>query len=213
MTSDPTTPPDSDLEHRSRRGWIVAAVVLLVAALGVAQIVRLSSERDDQAAEIERLDEALQIARGDLGAEIDRLESEVARLTADVEQLETELATTTTDLSASRTEVDDLTQRLDERRAERDELQAQIDELAEIVDLVGTEITPMPDLLGIPIEQVTELATELGMELVVVETRPTNVIARPGDVIEQLPLLDTPLVPGNVIWVEVYVAAEAETGD
>ena len=207
VPGDPTTGP------QPRRNWgrvVLAVLAVLAAVLGAFRIITLTSERDELQQDTEQLEESLRIARGDAGAQIEELEGEVERLDATIAALVTDLETTTTELEASRDEVDDLTARLDERRAERDELQEQIDELTEIVDLVGTEVTPMPDLLGLPIADVEELADELGVELVVVETQPSNVIARPGDVIEQLPLLGTPLVPGSVVWVEVYTPVVPE---
>jgi outer membrane murein-binding lipoprotein Lpp len=201
VPGDPTTGP------RPKRNWgrvVLAVLAVLAVVLGAFRIVTLTSERDELQQDVERLEESLRIARGDAGAQIEELEGEVEQLDATVAALLADLETTTSELGASRDEVDDLTSRLDERRAERDALQEQIDELTEIVDLVGTEVTPMPDLLGVPIADVEELAEELAVELVVVESQPTNVIARPGDVIDQLPLLDTPLLPGSVVWVEVY---------
>ena len=201
VPGDPTTGPQPS------RNWgrvVLAVLAVLAVVLGAFRIVTLTSERDELQQDTEQLEESLRIARGDAGEQIDELEGEVERLDATISALVTDLEIATEELESSRAEVDDLTTRLDERRAERDELQEQIDELTEIVDLVGTEVTPMPDLLGVPIADVEELAEELGVELVVVESQPTNVIARPGDVIEQLPLLDTPLIPGSVVWVEVY---------
>lgn len=197
--------PDTDEPgRRSRRGIVVAVALAIVAIVGGVAIADLVRDRADQRERVAELSESLRIARGDAGAQIEQLEAEVAASDERIAELEGALADTTGDLAGARDEIADLTARLDERRAERDELQEQIDELQAIVDVVGTEVELMPDLFGVPIDDVRELADELGYQLVVVETAPSNVIARPGDVIEQLPLEDTPLLPGSVVWVEVY---------
>lgn len=211
VTDDDTDHADQDDSRSTSRTRIVIAVVaVLVVALGALRIVTLTNDRSSLQEQVEQLEESLRIARGDAGAQIEQLEAEVAVLDDRIADLESALVSTTGDLDDARADVDDLTARLDERRAERDELQEQIDELQEIVDIVGTEVTLMPDLFGVSIDEVTELAEELRIELVVVEVAPSNVIARPGDVIEQLPLEDTPLLPGSVVWVEVYTPDNGE---
>lgn len=195
---------DDSADSRSRLLMVLAVVAVVALAVGAFRIVTLTSDRSSLQERVEQLEESLRIARGDAGAQIEQLEAEVEALTERIAVLEDALSATTSDLDGARDEIDDLTARLDERRAERDELQEQIEELQDIVDVVGTDVALMPDLFGVPIDDVVELADELRVELVVVEVAPNNVIARPGDVIEQLPIEDTPLLPGSVVWVEVY---------
>ena len=210
VTDDTDHAHQDDSRSTSRTRIVIAVVAVLVVALGALRIVTLTNDRSSLQEQVEQLEESLRIARGDAGAQIEQLEADVAVLDDRIADLESALVSTTGDLDDARADVDDLTARLDERRAERDELQEQIDELQEIVDIVGTEATLMPDLFGVSIDEVTELAEELRIELVVVEVAPSNVIARPGDVIEQLPLEDTPLLPGSVVWVEVYTPDNGE---
>lgn len=202
----PSGPASTEPEQQGRSwgkvGIAVAMVVALV--LGGFRIIALTSERDDLTDEVAALEESLRLARGDLGGQIEQLEEDNAELTEQTEQLQALFTEAVGDLSEALSQIERLDEQLADRRAEIDALTEQIAELQGIVDITGTEIELMPDLLGTPIEEVRELTAELGLELVELEVAPGNVIARPGDVIEQLPLEETPLLPGSVIWVEVF---------
>lgn len=208
--ADPGRPtaaqPAGEPEQQGRSwGKVGIAIALVVAVvLGGFRIISLTSERDDLTDQVAALEESLRLARGDLGGQIEQLEDDNAELTEQTERLQALFTDAVTDLSEALAEIDLLTEQLAERRTEIDELTEQLAELQAIVDITGTDITLMPDLLGTPIEEVRELADELGLELIELELAPGNVIARPGDVIEQLPLEETPLLRGSVIWVEVF---------
>lgn len=203
------TPPAlaaTEPEQQGRSWGTVAIAVAIVVALvlGGFRIISLTAERDDLTDEVAALEESLRLARGDLGGQIDQLEEDNAELTEQTERLQALFIEAVADLSEALTEIEQLEEQLADRRTEIEALTEQIAELQEIVDITGTDIELMPDLLGTPIEEVRELSAELGLELVELEVAPGNVIARPGDVIEQLPLEETPLLPGSVVWVEVF---------
>lgn len=198
--------------RRSRTRIALAVLVIAALAIGAGAIVTLANDRADLRDRVDELEESLRIAQGDAGARVELLESEIDFLLARIDELETVLTSARDDLETSRDEASDLADRLAERDAERAELQEQLAELQEITEIVGTEIELMPDLFGAPIEEVTELAEELQVELIVVEVDPNNVIARPGDVIDQLPVEETPLLPGSVVWVEVYTPDDGDDG-
>lgn len=205
-TSEPGGAGEPEQAGRSWGTTAIAIGLVVAVVLGGFRIISLTSERDELTEQVAALEESLRIARGDLGGQIDQLEEDVIDLTDQLDQLQALL----TDAAS---EIAGLTEQLTERDEQIEELTEQLTELQDIVDITGTEIELMPDLLGTPIEEVRELALELGVELVELPTAPGNVIARPGDVIEQLPLEDTPLLPGSVVWVEVFTPLENdETG-
>jgi septal ring factor EnvC (AmiA/AmiB activator) len=198
--------PDDDVQvERPLRARVILSVVVLVAFLAVGtRLLMVTSERNDLQERTEQLEESLRIARGDAGAQIEMLEDENSALQAQVADLESQLATITTEFDSVRAEADDLAQRLDERRAERDEALEQVEELEDQLDEIGPRFAPMPLLVGSELDAAEEFADEIGAELLVEEVAPTNVIARPGAIIEQLPLDGTTVLPGTVIWVQVY---------
>lgn len=177
-------------------------------AVGVVRIVALTGDRDDLRTRIEELDESLRIARGDAGAQIEQLESENSERAEQVEELLSILDVTSSDLETVRAETTDLAARLDERRAERDEAVARVEELEAELAEIGPRFELMPVLVGAELLVAEEFADELGLDLLVEEVAPGNVIARPGAIIEQLPIDETVILPGTVIWVQVYTPDE-----
>jgi cell division protein FtsB len=202
---DPAADADVRVEKRSR-ARLILSVVVLVAFLAVgARLLIVTGERNDLQERTEQLEESLRIARGDAGAQIELLEDENSALQERVTDLETEFTNATSELESTRAEADDLAERLDERRTERDEAREQVEELEDQLDEIGSRFEPMPVLIGSELDAAEEFADEIGAELLVEEVAPSNVIARPGAIIEQLPIDGTVVLPGTVIWVQVYV--------
>jgi hypothetical protein len=209
VNDDPALGPVG-VEPRSRTRLVLTVLVLVVLLAAGTGLLIVNSERNDLQERNEQLEESLRIARGDAGAQIELLEDENTELRQRVTDLEAELATATSDLSSARTEADDLSDRLDERRQQRDEALEEVEELEDQLAEIGSRFAPMPVLIGAEIDAAEEFADEIGAELLVEEVAPTNVIARPGAIIEQLPIDGTTVLPGTVIWVQVYTPASNE---
>lgn len=188
-----------------RLGLVAGALALVVGAIVVVVLVRDRSSLND---EVDRLTTKLEIARGDAGAEISGLEADIELLEAELATTSETLELTTDELSRATTEVGELTSRLDQRSDElaaaRETIQELEEEFEQLRELVGDNAVAMPDFLGADPDQVVEFADELGAILLVEEADPTNVIGRPGSVIEQFPEPGVVIAPGSVIWIQLF---------
>lgn len=182
------------MESEARRRLLSGVLALVLGITGVW----LLSSRSDARDEAERLREKLETSRGDAGAEIEALEGEVEQLTAAVAATEAERE----ELRArTQADAESLTA-LEETLAD---LREEVDLLREVLAGVGENgIAVMPELTGVGVELATEFAEGAGAELVVESAAPGNVIARPGAIIDQLPLPGTVVIPGSVVWVRVF---------
>ncbi len=178
----------------TQRKFLAAALAVVLGLTGLW----LAGSRSAAQAEAERLREKLEISRGDAGAEI--------------ESLETEIATLSTERDALRSEVDTLTEtretELEELERVSDELSAATQENATLSAALGVigdlEIALMVDLTGSGLELAQEFADLHGATLIFETVAPGNLIARPGAIVDQLPIAGTPVIPGSVIWVQVF---------
>jgi hypothetical protein len=180
------------LEFRRRVGW--AAIALVVVVTGIWLFASRSSART----EVDRLQKKLEISRGDAGAEIEALEAEISELSSELSGLRTEVSTLSDDLSLAEANLEQVSE----------ELALAIDRNAALIatiDLIGdSEIALMPDLSGSGLELARAFADANGATLIFETVSPGNVIARPGAIIDQLPLVGTPVLAGTVIWVQVF---------
>lgn len=178
----------------TQRKFLAAALAVVLGLTGLW----LAGSRSAAQAEVERLREKLEISRGDAGAEI--------------ESLETEIATLSTERDALRSEVDTLTEtretELEELERVSEELQVFTEENAALSATLGiigeSEITLLVDLTGSGLELAQEFADLHGATLIIETVAPGNLIARPGAIVDQLPIAGTPVIPGSVIWVQVF---------
>jgi septal ring factor EnvC (AmiA/AmiB activator) len=179
---------------RSRLTLAIAAAVLIV-LFGWTAL-----DRNRQSAEVERLTNKLEAFRGDASAEIEQLESENLAI-AD------ELARTTSARDELESQVADLSGLLEQATAEVESNAAIVEQYDELAGPSG-RIEIMPDLLGETVEAAEAFAETAGATLVVTTSEPTNVIARPDTIIEQIPAAGTAVVAGAAIWVDVFVQSD-----
>jgi predicted nuclease with TOPRIM domain len=166
----------------------------MVVVTGIWLITSRSSAR----AEVERLQKKLEISRGDAGAEIEALEAEISELSDELSGLRTEVSTLSDDLSLAEMDL----KRVSEELATESDRNAA---LRATIELIGdTEIALMPDLSGSGLELARAFADDNAATLIFETVSPGNVIARPGAIIDQLPLAGTPVLAGTVIWVQVF---------
>lgn len=179
---------------QARRIILFAA---LAAVLGVTG-VWLASSRSAALSEVERLQNKLEISRGDAGAEIESLESDIDDLTSDLDSLRSEFDASS---EARISELEEL-----ERINEEIRLAAQENAtLSAALGLIGDlEIALMVDLTGSGLELAREFADLHGATLIFETAAPGNMIARPGAIFSQIPIAGTPVIPGSVIWVQVF---------
>jgi regulator of replication initiation timing len=199
-------PEASGSSRRRLRAFV--AVLAVVGLLGGGAIAWLIVERNDLRERNAALSESLDIARGDAGEQIEQLEAANAALAQQVAELEQALADSRQELDDLRVENEELSTELAAVGEELVVSQEAVTELQATIDAVGELITPMPDLVGSTLAEVEAFADEIEAELVVELARPPGVISPPDAVIEQRPAEDVTLVPGSVIWVQVYAAAE-----
>lgn len=203
----PTQAPDAEPSPRRRLRRVVlafAAVAAIGAVTAGLSIRGLVNDRADLRDENEALRTALEIARGDAGTQIDLLEESVAELERQRDELSSALSDTEGRLDAALTDADQLNSALAATAEELTAEQELAAELAAELDAVGAVVAPMPDLLGLPLEDAEAFAADVGAVLLTELARPTGVISPPGKVIEQLPAEGVTVVPGSVIWVQVY---------
>lgn len=182
------------VESEARRRLLSGLLALVIGIAGIGLLSSRSAARE----EAERLREKLEISRGDAGAEIEALEGEVEQLTAALAAAEADRE----ELRA-RTQTDaDTVATLEETLAELRAEQALLKEVLAGVGENGIEF--MPELTGVGVELATEFAETAGAELVIETAAPGNVIARPGAIIDQLPLPGTVVIPGTVVWIRVF---------
>jgi HAMP domain-containing protein len=182
------------MEPPIRRKVVAAALALLLGVTGVW----LAASRSSALSEVERLQKKLEISRGDAGVEIEALEAEISELSRELNVLRTEAATLSADLEAAEIEREQISEELALAIERNTALEAT---LAVIGDL---EIALMPDLSGSGLELARAFAEDNGATLIFEMVAPGNLIARPGAIIEQLPIAGTPVIPGTVIWVQVF---------
>jgi TolA-binding protein len=182
------------MTSEARRKLLAAA---LAATLGLTGLWLISS-RSAALAEVRRLQDKLEISRGDAGAEIEALETQIDELTVE--------------LNTSRSDVTTLTETLESELADlqriSEELSAAEDKNATLSATLGVigdfEIALMADLTGSGLELAQEFADLHGASLIFETVSPGNLIARPGAIIDQLPIPGTPVIPGSVIWVQLF---------
>ncbi len=169
-------------------------IALVVVVTGIWLITSRSSART----EVNRLQKKLEISRGDAGTEIEALEAEISALSSELSGLRTEVSTLSGDLAAAEVDL----QRVSEELATAIERNAA---LAATIELIGElEITLMPDLSGSGLALAQAFADDNGATLIFETVSPGNLIARPGAIIDQLPIAGTPVLAGTVIWVQVF---------
>jgi septal ring factor EnvC (AmiA/AmiB activator) len=174
---------------------LAIAAVMLIALFGW-----IALDRNRQSAEVERLTDKLEAFRGDASAEIEQLESENSAITDELERT----AQTRDELES---QVADLSGLLEQANAEIESNAAIIEQYADLAGPSG-RIEIMPDLLGETVEEAEAFAELAGATLVVSTSDPTNVIARPDTIIEQVPAAGTAVVAGAAIWVDVFVQSD-----
>lgn len=179
---------------RSRLALAIAAA-MVIALFGWTAV-----DRNRQSAEVERLRDKLEAFRGDASAEIEQLETDNSALT---EQLEAALETRD-DLEAKTV---DLSERLDEATSRADSAASIIEQYGELAGPSG-RIEIMPDLLGATRDDAEAFAEAAGAILVVSTSEPTNVIARPDTIIEQVPEPGTAVVAGAAVWIDIFVQTD-----
>jgi predicted RNase H-like nuclease (RuvC/YqgF family) len=178
----------------ARRKLLAAALSLILGLTGIW----LFNSRSEARGEVERLQKKLEISRGDAGAEIEALETEIFDLEKSLGEL--------------RSEFDNLTETRTRELLQQEELaeelnlaQEEIATLSAALGIIGElDIALMPDLSGSGLELAREFAEAHGATVIFETVAPGNLIARPGAIVEQLPLPGTPVIPGTVIWVQVF---------
>ncbi len=189
---------------------VLAVVAVVAAGVAIVRVIQLTNERDDLQSENTELTDSLRIARGDAGDQIETLEGEITVLTEVLDATDAALEEATADLERVRTERNQVTTQLADRTTELETATAQLGEMdAQLTELGPIE--PMPELVGLELAAAQAFADEFGATLIIEEVAPGNVIARPGDVIEQQPAEGVPLVAGSVIWVQVFTLPEETT--
>jgi cell division protein FtsB len=184
----------SQMTPEVRRKVLGAALALLLGVTGVWLVTSRSSAR----AEVERLQTKLEISRGDAGAEIEALEANISELTRELSELRSEANSLSADLATTVTALEEVSEEL-ELAIERNAT------LAATIEVIGeAEIALMPDLSGSGLELAQAFADNNGATLIFEMVSPGNLIARPGAIVEQIPLAGTPVIPGTVIWVQVF---------
>lgn len=179
------------------------AVALAIIAVGIIGATWLLAERTRLSSEVGDLRRQLEIARGDAGAEIAALEAtnaelegQLAESSAAREAAEVELGGRVAAVEGLRTELEDLraTAELDRQR------------LADYERILGSAdaLETMPDLSGLMVADAEALAASVGATLLIEQAAPGNVIARPGTIIAQAPAIGTALIPGSVVWIQVF---------
>lgn len=182
------------LSAEARRTILLAALAVVLGVTGVWLI----SSRSAALSEVDRLQNKLEISRGDAGAEIESLETEIDDLTSDLDALRSEFDAIT---ETRETELEELERVSDELSAATQENATLSAALGVIGDL---EIALMVDLTGSGLELAQEFADLHGATLIFETVAPGNLIARPGAIVDQLPIAGTPVIPGSVIWVQVF---------
>lgn len=180
--------------ERSRLALAIAAAVV------IALFGWIALDRNRQSAEVERLRDKLEAFRGDAGAEIEQLETDNSVLS---QQLDAAIdARENLEATAA-----DLSERLDEATARAESSAAIVEQYGEFAGPSG-QIEIMPDLLGSTREEAEAFAQAAGAVLVVSTSEPTNVIARPDTIIEQVPAPGTAIVAGAAIWIDIFVQSD-----
>jgi predicted RNase H-like nuclease (RuvC/YqgF family) len=178
----------------ARRKMLAAALSLVLGLTGLW----LVNSRSEARSEVERLQKKLEISRGDAGAEIEALESQILGLEESLDDLRTDFDNLT----------EERTKELAQQEMTADELAIARDEIATLSAALGiigeTDIALMPDLSGSGLELAQEFADIHGATLIFETVSPGNLLARPGAIVEQLPIPGTPVIPGSVIWVQVF---------
>jgi hypothetical protein len=172
-------------------------VLLVAVAIAVVSVTWLLAERNRLANELGQTEDKLELARGDAGAEIEALERNNNLLTGQLDEATTALERTEAQLDAA---TDELTTQLDAFDAATERADAYQRAVGDLDQLV-----PMPDLLGRGVEDAEEFAKAHGAVLKIEIADPSNIIALPGAIIEQLPAVNTVILAGSVIWIQVYV--------
>jgi HAMP domain-containing protein len=187
-------PTMNAMTPEARRKVLAAALSLMLGLTGLW----LFSSRSEARSEVERLQKKLEISRGDAGAEIEALETEILDLEKSLGEL--------------RSEFDNLTEERNNELVQQEELaeelaraQEQVATLSAALGIIGeVDIALMPDLSGSGLELAREFAEAHGATVIFETISPGNLIARPGAIVEQLPIPGTPVIPGTVIWVQVF---------
>ncbi len=179
---------------RSRLALAIAAAAV-IALFGWVAV-----DRNRQSAEVDRLRDKLEAFRGDASAEIEQLETVNSALS---EQLDAALEASD-ELEANNAA---LVERLDEATARAESAAAIVEQYGELAGPSG-RIEIMPDLLGGTREEAEAFAEAAGAILVVSTSEPTNVIARPDTIIEQIPSPGTAVVAGAAIWIDIFVQSD-----
>jgi cell division protein FtsB len=187
LTMGPMTP-------ENRRKLVPVALAVGLAVIGLWLI----SSRADARAEVERLEKKLEISRGDAGAEIEALEAEISGLAEELTTLRSEFDTLIDTRAAELAEFERVSEELSLVTEENATLSAALGAIGDL------EIALMVDLTGSGLELAQEFADQNGATLMFETVSPGNLIARPGAIIDQLPIPGTPVIPGSVIWVQVF---------
>jgi cell division protein FtsB len=178
----------------NRRKLVPVALAVGLAVIGLWLI----SSRADARAEVERLEKKLEISRGDAGAEIEALEAEISGLAEELTTLRSEFDTLIDTRAAELAEFERISEELSLATEENATLSAALGAIGDL------EIALMVDLTGSGLELAQEFADQNGATLMFETVSPGNLIARPGAIIDQLPIPGTPVIPGSVIWVQVF---------
>lgn len=185
---------------------LIAALIALALITGTL-IFSMNRDRNDLRTQNNALRRSLEIARGDAGEQIQQLEDANADLTDRIAELLDELVETQLRIDEISDERDLISDELSTTSEELVAEQELVADLESQFEAVGAPIVPMPDLLGRPIEEAQEFADELDAVLLVQYARPAGVISPPDTVIDQLPAEGITVVPGSVVWIQVYGVA------
>lgn len=181
-------------------GLAIVAAILAVAVIGATWLL---AERTRLSSEVAEVRQQLEVARGDAGAEIAALEKANADLSTDLAESSAARDLAEDELAGRNAVVEGLRTELDDSRARA---AADLERLEAYERLLGSAeaLVTMPDLEGLSLADAEALAAAVGATLLTEQAAPSNVIARPGTIIAQLPAVGTALVQGSVIWIQVF---------
>jgi cell division protein FtsB len=184
----------ASMTPENRRKLLPAALAVGLAVIGLWLII----SRADARAEVERLEKKLEISRGDAGAEIEALEAEISGLAEELTALRSEFDTLNDTRADELAEFERISEELSLATEENATLSAALGVIGDL------EIALMADLTGSGLELAQEFADQNGATLMFEMVSPGNLIARPGAIVDQLPIPGSPVIPGSVIWVQVF---------